>query len=356
MAAGAAFAKYLRRYAEAEARQVPRLALPHHAALVVPAFAESEVMLDGYRDAARAAPGPVVVILVVNAPASASDEERAANAALLRSLRARASYDDGQFVFVAEPEFSLLVVDRASPGREIEKKLGVGHARKIGADVALALFARGELESRFVFSTDADACLPLDYFVRPRADEVAGALLFPFEHVEGSDPRVFEMTLLYELSLRYHVLGLAFAGSPYAHHSVGSALAASYEGYAAVRGFPKRAAGEDFYLLDKVGKVLPIRRLAGAPVRILARRSLRVPFGTGPRVERLLSEPSAFVDHPATYQALAALLAALDAFAQSRDDGSFARAFTDLPRDLATAADAAARELGILEAARGAIA
>jgi hypothetical protein len=355
MGVGSPFAKYLQRYAEPEARAVPRLAARHHAALVVPAFAESESLLDGYRTAARSAAGRIIVILVVNAPASASTAEREANAELLRSLRARARFDDGEFVFVEEPEFSLLVLDRASPGRELEKKFGVGHARKIGADVALALFARGELELPFLFSTDADAVLPEAYFSRLVTGESAGALLYPFEHVESSDRLVFEATMLYELSLRYHVLGLAFAGSPYAYQSVGSILAASYEAYAAVRGFPKRAAGEDFYLLDKIGKVLPIRRVAGDRVRIHSRRSLRVPFGTGPRVERLLTETSAPVDHPATYRALASLLGAFDEFAETRDERVFASAFGALPSELSLAAEAAVRELRVCEAARDAL-
>lgn len=350
MSVAAAFEKYFRRYAEPEANAVPRLPAPHYAALVVPAFAETEELLEGYRAAARAAPGRVVVVLVINAHDGASPAERATNARLLASLRARASYDDGQFALVDEPEFSLLVVDRASAGRELERRFGVGQARKIGGDVAVALFVRGDLRCSYTFSTDADAILPDDYFSRsPQKD--AGALLFRFEHVASGDARVFEATQLYELSLRYHVLGLASAGSPYAYHSVGSCLALSHAAYVTVRGFPKRAAGEDFYVLDKVGKVLPVARLGGAPVRIRARRSSRVPFGTGPRVERLLADADAGVDHPATYQALASLLAALEAFALSRDERVLSEAFAALPSELALAAQAASREALVLEAA-----
>jgi hypothetical protein len=122
-----------------------------------------------------------------------------------------------------------------------------------------------------------------------------------------------------------------------------------------VRGFPKRAAGEDFYLLDKIGKVMPIRRVAGDRVRIHSRRSLRVPFGTGPRVERLLTETSAPVDHPATYRALASLLGAFDQFAERRDESVFASAFGALPNELAIVAEAAMHELRVCDAARDAL-
>ncbi len=67
--------------------------------------------------------------------------------------------------------------------------------------------------------------------------------------------RVFLATQLYELSLRYYVAGMKFARSPYAFHTIGSSMAVSPVHYARVRGFPKREAGEDFYLLNKLAKL-----------------------------------------------------------------------------------------------------
>jgi hypothetical protein len=356
-----AIEKYLARYAEPEARRVPKLSGPFYAALMVPAFAESEALLDGYRSAARAARGRVLLVLVVNAPPEASAEQREANAALLRSLGGGSSAAS-EFVTERE-EFTLLVVDRASLGREIAKKLGVGHARKIGSDIILAVAAREGIELPFVFSTDADVTLPSDYFERAERTlkgAAASALLYPFQHVpadgDGDADGVFDATLLYELSLRYHVLGLSWARSAYAYHSVGSTIAAHVESYAQVRGFPKRAAGEDFYLLDKLGKVLPLEQLTGAPIQIRARRSLRVPFGTGPRVEQLLSDARMLVAHPETYRALSSLIRALDRFAATRSPEVLVDAFAELPADLARAATLAAGESGVLEAARSALA
>ena len=77
------------------------------------------------------------------------------------------------------------------------------------------------------------------------------------------------------------MLGLRHAGSPYAYHSIGSCIAVVPRHYAAVRGVPKLRAGEDFYLLNKLAKVGRIQNARSSPITIKARKSLRVPFGTG---------------------------------------------------------------------------
>ena len=81
--------------------------------------------------------------------------------------------------------------------------------------------------------------------------------------------------------MRYYVLGLRFAGSPYALHTVGSTLAVDSVTYAHVRGVPPRDAAEDFYLVNKVVKLGRAVSVDCEPIAIRARHSLRVPFGTG---------------------------------------------------------------------------
>ena len=104
-------------------------------------------------------------------------------------------------------------------------------------------------------------------------------------------------TQLYELSLRYYRAGMKFAHSPYAFHTIGSTMAISAIHYAKVRGFPKREAGEDFYLLNKLAKVGSVLELDRGPdceaIVIEARRSDRVPFGTGAAVNKItgLADP-----------------------------------------------------------------
>ena len=133
----------------------------------------------------------------------------------------------------------ILVVDRFTPPGFFPDDQGVGLARKIGVDLCARLHASGRLASSFVHTTDADVELPNDYFDRTPAGPAA-ALLFPFFHRPDVEPRLGRAVLLYEISLRYYVLGLSFAGSPYAFHTIGSTIATDVGAYMKVRGFPKR--------------------------------------------------------------------------------------------------------------------
>jgi hypothetical protein len=110
---------------------------------------------------------------------------------------------------------------------------------------------------------------------------------------------------LVELCFRHYVLGLARAGSPYAYHSLGSALGVSLPHYAQARGFPRRAAGEDFYLLDKLARLAPLRRLRAPVIEVSTRVSDRVPFGTGPALSRARSSDAGVTSyHPDSFQLL----------------------------------------------------
>lgn len=124
------------------------------------------------------------------------------------------------------------------------------------------------------------------------------------------------MALRYEASLRYYVLGLKSAGSAYAFHSIGSSIAVSADAYAAVRGFPRRAAAEDFYLLNKLAKVGKLEPQAGAPIELSGRVSPRVPFGTGRAVgDHLEGRKRISAYHPTVFRYLGAWLRSLDTFA-----------------------------------------
>jgi hypothetical protein len=130
--------------------------------------------------------------------------------------------------------------------------------------------------------------------------------------VPDADPALARAVLLYEISLRYYVLGLAFAGSPWAYHTIGSTIAARAGAYVRVRGFPKRDAAEDFYLLSKLAKVGPIASLGGRPIALRGRTSDRVPFGTGAAVRRIAAGVTPFTMYdPRLFVYLRAWLRAL---------------------------------------------
>jgi hypothetical protein len=326
-------AQYLARYAEPEARLAAAVSESYSAALVVPVRGEVSSLFDGFQAALAQAPGPVLFILVVNATDAADVATHADNQRLLEHLAAhypekRALTQAGvsaPAVLASAANYDLLWIDRASLGVRLPERQGVGSVRKLGNDLAVALWSRGQIACSRIASSDADVCLPADYFSVLAGDAAessrSAAWLWPFKHEAGGDPAIDAATVLYEISLRYYVLGMAHAGSCYAYQSIGSTLCVDAAAYLSVRGFPKREAGEDFYLLDKLAKVSALRRLQAAPIHIRARRSERVPFGTGRRSREIAEQTQAgseFVLYsPRIFLALAAVLRGLDDFAES---------------------------------------
>jgi len=192
---------------------------------------------------------------------------------------------------IRQTQSRILVVDNFNHSYSIKNHQGVGLARKIGADIACTLIDQGIITSPWICSTDADAYLPDNYFsVLENIPEKQAAATYNFSHIENQDA-LSKATQRYEQALRYYVCGLKWAGSAYAFHTIGSTLAFRYDYYALVRGFPKRAAGEDFYLLNKLAKLGSIWTITDATILIEPRLSDRVPFGTGPAVSAILQLP-----------------------------------------------------------------
>jgi len=201
---------------------------------------------------------------------------------------------------------ALILVRNESGGENtgpIPHRQGVGLARKLAADCLLELIATGAITAPWIFSTDADACLPGGYF-----ETVAGltepvvAVSLPFAHGrEGAAmPAVKSLDAvdlaqkIYDLRLHLYRAGIERVNPAYAWTALGSALIVSASAYAQVRGFPRRAAGEDFYLLNKlakVGQILTERTHPLPVIRVRTRSSNRVPFGTGPAINAILALP-----------------------------------------------------------------
>ena len=277
--------QYLERHAEPEIALVDTVRGPYEHVLVVPAYDENAAFLEGLWPAASR---PTLCIVVVNASLRDGAEVRERTVRSLDELaeRVRAKPLAGGAHFGSIEGMDVLLVDRAR--RPLPRREGVGLARKIGCDMALALQARGRIAHPWIHMTDADARLPAGYF--DAATTGAVALAYPFVHAAGDTPEIDRAHADYEVHLRYYVLGLAWAGSRYAHHSIGSTIAVEASAYAAVRGVPKRQAGEDFYLLNKVRKLGAIVAPDVEPIAIRGRRSARVPFGTGRAVLTILDE------------------------------------------------------------------
>ncbi len=288
--------KYLQSYAEAEISAVKPLfcgkqhitsATPnYHCALMIPCFDEQPDFF--FRLMTRNDIRNILVIIVINqADGSATNNN---NVHLFNEIRKHAqthSTQDNLHFFTLDP-FDVLVVDRFSPGQQIPIKQGVGLARKIGGDIATACFALELLQTPWLYSTDADAHLPRNYFSQCDLDTTHNvAQVFSFSHHNNHSP-IALATKHYEQAIKYYRDGLAWAKSPYAFYTLGSTLAISICAYTQVRGFPKRAGGEDFYVLNKLAKLGNIQYLPNICIELDARISQRVPFGTGPAVQTLM--------------------------------------------------------------------
>ena len=135
------------------------------------------------------------------------------------------------------------------------KNKGVGLARKIAADTAVKLIENKHIINPWIYSTDADVILPKDYFnCITRVTKETLAISLPFKHIhQGS---ISEKTqAVYDFKLYYYQLGMKYIGSKYDFIPLGSTIVVHVNAYTQVRGFPTRAAGEDFYLLNKIARI-----------------------------------------------------------------------------------------------------
>ena len=206
----------------------------------------------------------------------------------------------------------LAYVDASSPGLELPEKGGVGLARKIGMDWAISIFSRSERTDDTVsvlISLDADTLVEPSYLraIRSHFDKPgAWAAVISYAHQTGGSETERAAIKCYELFLRCHMLGLQYAGSPYAFHTIGSAIACSADAYVAVSGMNRRRAGEDFYFLQQLAKTGSVDHITDTIVHPSARASSRTPFGTGRRVSSFLDrrDEAYLAYHPESYAIL----------------------------------------------------
>jgi hypothetical protein len=276
-----------------------------------------------------------LVIVVINACEDSEARIHDANRACAKHLQERAGLSEAS---IAEGNFrgmGLVLVDRYSPNRRLPPKRGVGLARKIAADLALAWMEDGSIEQRWIHCTDADVRVPADYWEHPlKSASGPAAVIYPFVHMPEGDALQRKAMAYYEAYLRYYVHGLKQAESPHAYHSIGSLICIDADAYAKVRGFPKRLAGEDFYILNKLAKVGAIETLSGAPLKLEGRFSHRVPFGTGVALaqirEKLAQNLPYEVYNPLIFLALKHWLQALDTASKYGDVSRFQGALREV--------------------------
>jgi hypothetical protein len=254
--------------------------------VVVPSFDEPDInrLLDSL-DSCEAPECRVEVIIVVNAPSSASGESLINNLITVDNLR--------KWKEDHHPFFSLYTVDLGQPPI---KGWGVGLARRAGMDEALRRFDIISRPEGIIVSLDADCLVSRNYFVSLESEllnrkERTGCSV-AFEHpLTGCDftDEIYEAVIQYELHLRYYNYALKFCGFPYVYHTIGSAIAVKALSYVKAGGMNRRQAGEDFYFIQKLTPAGGYFSLDSATVFPSPRISARVPFGTGPAIEKMLN-------------------------------------------------------------------
>lgn len=273
---------------------------------MIPALAESATLFATLSSLACNPPElceRFLILVVVNHREDAPLPDKADNRATLKLLEAGA------------PPLSRLKLawtDAASAGLEMPVKGGgVGLARRIGLDLALSRLD-GKNADPILVCLDADTLVRPDYLsalVRHFEQSRCGAAVIPFCHQTGATAESERIIARYELFLRSYVLGLTLAGSPYAFHSVGSAMACRASAYLKIGGMNSRSAGEDFYFLQQLARTVGVEQLTGTVVHPSPRASHRVPFGTGRSVSRMQAGEEQLFYHPDCFRVLGAWLA-----------------------------------------------
>ena len=264
-------------------------------AVVIPCYAEPAVGATLESLAACTLPDCAVeVIVVINNSKTAPVNVRAANEHSRNEVE----------------EWNLRSTDGPIRYRALDypslppRHAGVGLARKLGMDEAVARFALTPRANGVIASLDADCVVRPDYLqalIKHFADNPAcpGASIY-FEHrLEQAEDASWRRAIAeYELHLRYYVAGMRMAGFPYAFHTVGSAMAVRAESYARQGGMNRRKGAEDFYFIQKLAALGGYAAIVDTTVYPAVRRSDRVPFGTGPALTRATESATGFHTYP----------------------------------------------------------
>jgi hypothetical protein len=224
-----------------------------------------------------------LLIFVINNMKSANMEVKADNRKSIEYLRKLIL--DGNNLSI-----NIGLVDASSKGLELsEKDGGVGLARKTGMDLALTQFDYSTSDKNILICLDADCTIEKNYLttiVEAFKQPDMNAAYAEYEHSFPEEEDHKRAIICYEIFLRYYVFGLKYANSPFAFPTIGSTMICDHESYIKIGGMNKKKAAEDFYFMEKLAKITEIKKISDTKIYPSSRRSWRVPFGTGQRVNR----------------------------------------------------------------------
>jgi len=163
-------------------------------------------------------------------------------------------------------------------------------------DLAVAHFLHNGSARGIIVSLDADCTVSENFLVSIfdafSDDKHLNTTVHNFFHrVEKNNPQMENAVRQYELYIHYFRQMLRETGFPYYHHTIGSAFAVAADAYVRVGGMGRQQGGEDFYFLQKVFTLGNVKELNDTFVYPMARFSDRIPFGTGPALQKIMEEP-----------------------------------------------------------------
>ena len=251
--------------------------------IVIPVFNEPD-LLKTINSLAECQPPEqdVEVMVVVNQSEKSPPEITRQNQKTSQELAVWKQQNDNVF-------FRLRVL-QPPPFRK--KHAGAGLARKTGMDEAVRRFAAVEKEDGVIISLDADTLVEENYLVEiekhfRKAKKQVGATI-RFKHLldDIENDRHRRGMELYEMYLHYYKRAMEFTGFPNAIYTVGSAFVVRVLAYTKQGGMNRKQAGEDFYFLHKLAQFGSIGEISSTCVYPSPRISKRVPFGTGPMLQK----------------------------------------------------------------------
>lgn len=250
--------------------------------VVIPCYYEPDITktLDSLNNC-KLPDSDVEVIVLINQSETAEDEIRSFNEKTKLEIEkwSAVNLKKGITVFAVGPV-------------NLRKKwAGAGLARKKGMDEAVRRFNLMEKPGGIIVSLDADTLVQENYFTEivkyfKTHPKNPGATIAFSHQKEGLEKKHLQGIILYEKYMDYYKNALEFCGYPYPMFTVGSAFAVTAEAYVKRGGMNRRQAGEDFYFLQNLAQIGPVGEIKSTKVSPSARLSYRVPFGTGPILQK----------------------------------------------------------------------
>jgi glycosyltransferase involved in cell wall biosynthesis len=250
--------------------------------VVIPCFREPNVLQTLRSVACCVLPETSVeVILLINhseaAPESVKEENR------------QTKYEVDKWI--SQNNSDQITFFAVGPVALRKKWAGAGLARKRGMDEAVRRFNLLNKPEGLIVSLDADTLVEKNYlteienYFKSYPGHVGATI--HFEHqATGLDAKHLQGIRLYEKYMNYYKMMLGFTGYPNPMFTVGSAFAVTAGAYVKRGGMNRRQAGEDFYFLQNLAQIGRVGEITSTCVHPSARLSDRVPFGTGPILQK----------------------------------------------------------------------